>query len=551
MEIHLLLDPESPWRKTGHDLTRGDLWDGNCFLRDEQITPMFKGIHTLDDAARLCSELTGRFGWMRIQPGKIWLAADHLRSQPIFYAMDRQRIWISDIPDRILQVSTDTEIDPSLAAEYLVLGYVTGPDTLFRGLHQVEPGTIVEIAEDTEGEPPRRSVRRYWDFIHTYRDAPREHFTRHLDDVVLQTVQRAIRYADGRPIVLPLSGGYDSRLLAMTLARLEYSDVHCYSYGQKGNAEMEVGRHIASDLGFRWTGIHYTASKWRKRFHSADRKAYYRLAGREAGVPNIQELVAIAELKEQGLVPDNGVIMSGHFGGALVGGRGIYDSHTYRDRPQTDAETILRHVYHYHHNLWDWSGWRNRLEPFFRQRILDGLPELARFPDSPSACESWNIRQRQARFIVPIRHLYTYYGYDAWMPYCDQDYIRFWMTVPLAFRHDKSLYTDYIDRQAPFRIATHQPEKPILAIREAVRKTLLFRPAQSFYTSWVQGRRKRREYDRHPMAWYGIMERGDFHAHFTGRENINSFQSLELLRTLYENGYLSPEMIFKRFAGNQ
>ncbi|TVQ72335.1 MAG: asparagine synthase [Balneolaceae bacterium] len=532
------------------DIVSGTVWHDDRFVTGSELTSLFARASTVADASRLCFGLTGRFRWIRIQMDTVWMAADHLQSMPLFYAVDGNNVRISTTPGAVAASMDDPQPDPLLAAEYLVLGYITGNETLMRHIRQVEPGTLVEISGGRNDQPVRTTVHRYMNYAHTYRDATREQFTRELDDVVTQTMEKAVRYADGRPVILPLSGGYDSRLIALSLARLNYPEVHCISYGTKGSAEMNLSRQVAGELGFRWTGVHYTKEKWRKWFHGAQRRAYYRKASREARIPNIQELAAFGELKENRLVPDHGVVMGGHLGDALVGGKGIYDSYTYRERPETNPETIIRHILHYHYYLWDWSPYRAALEPWFRKRILDDLGDIDRYPDSPSACEMWNIRERQARFIVTAGQLYDFFGYDFWMPFCDQDYLRFWLTVPLRYRHDKSLYTNYIDRLSPNRIATYQPGKSVLALREAIRNTPLFSPARSLYQKWDRHRKKQREYHRHPMAWYGIMEPDDFNALFTGRENINSFQSLELLRTLLENGYLSPDCILRSATGS-
>jgi len=550
INVQILPDDNHTLPSGQPDLVSGSVWENDRFVTGTELTSLFARASSLEDASRLCSRLTGRFRWIRIQGNSVWLAVDHLQSMPLFYTVDGNTVRISSTSGAIADSMDDSQPDPLLAAEYLVLGYITGDETLMRAIRQVEPGTLVEISGGGNGRPVHTRVHRYMDYAHDYSDESREQFSRELDDIVMQTMEKAIRYADGRPVILPLSGGYDSRLIALSLARLNYPEVHCISYGAKGSPEMNLSKKVAEELGFRWTGVQYTKEKWRDWFGSSERRAYYRKASREARIPNIQELAAFGELKENRMVPDHGVVMGGHLGDALVGGKGLYDSYTYREHPETNPETIIRHILHYHYYLWDWSPYRSGLEPWFRKRILDDLGDIEQYPDSPSACEMWNIRERQARFIVTVGRLYEFFGYDFWMPFCDQDYFRFWLTVPLRFRHDKSLYTSYIDGLSPMKAATHQPEKPVLALREAIRNTPFFNTARNLYQGWNRIRRKQHEYERHPMAWYGIMDPDDFKTLFTGRENINSFQSLELLRTLLENGYLSPDCILRKATGS-
>ncbi len=546
MKIHQKFFHESQWTRFENILVRRKSVSGNTFFSDKHLIDRSKDVTDLNSARALNETLNGFFSWIKIEPDRVLLSVDHHRSIPLFYAIRGNEVFISDWTNWVYRQVPETQPDDVMLAEFLVLGYITGTQTLSRDIHQLEPGTIVEISNSNGATGIKTSTVRYFDYIHSYRSGSREQFNRDLDDILVQTMDRAVQYASGRTIALPLSGGYDSRLIALMLNRLDYPDVICYSYGKKNCAEMKIGRQIAEQLGFRWIGITYTAEKWRKWFYRKERSDYYRAASQLAGIPNIQELVAIGELRETGAMPADSVIMGGHMGGALVGGRGQYDSYTYRERPEISTETVLRHIMHYHYSLWDWSGFQTKLEPFFRERILQSLLPIETYPDSPSACEAWNIQQRQSRFIMSVPRLYDFFGFDYWMPFCDQDYMNFWLSVPLRFRHDNNLYTNYIDQLSPFRIATHSPEKRILRIREIIRGTPLFRPTQAMYNRWDRRRKRKKEYRNHPMAWYGIMEKATFDSLYTGQENINSFQSLELLRTLLENGYLSPDEILQR-----
>ncbi len=552
MIVHYILDEPNRW------MTSADASQCRIFVRSEEshnanLPEKICQLQSIDQALSLCSAIKGRFSWiqqvgLQDKPVTIRLAVDLQRSTPLFYAIDGEDVYVGDQPDLIKHRLSAPDPDFLPVAEYLVLGYVTGPDTLIHDIKQVEAGSLVAIHAGDNG--PEAKIHSYFSYRHVYRNASRDQFSRDLDDIVLQTMKRAITYADGRPIILPLSGGYDSRLIALMLHRLDYRNVICISYGNRQSAEMKLSREIANQLDFRWIGVHYTHEKWRNWFNRPERSRYYTKAARLSGIPNIQEWVAIGELKENADIPDDGVIMSGHFGDALVGGKGIYDTYTYREHPETDPETILRHILHYHYYLWDWSDYRHILEPIFRDRILGTLLPLENYPDSPGACEAWNIRERQSKYIINTGRLYDFFGYDWWMPFCDPDYLRFWLEIPLAFRHDKSLYTHYIDRMSPMDTPTYNPGKRIIAIREAIRKTPLFEPSRSLYNKWSLHRRRKSEYENHPMAWYGIMEESDFRKLYTGRENINSFQSLELLRTIFENGFLSVDDILHQASNS-
>ena len=79
-----------------------------------------------------------------------------------------------------------------------------------------------------------------------------------LENVTLNILQKIIDSADGRVIVVPLSGGYDSRLVASGFAYLGYKNVKCFSYGQKNNFESLISKKVAKKLGYDWKFIKLT-----------------------------------------------------------------------------------------------------------------------------------------------------------------------------------------------------------------------------------------------------------------------------------------------------
>ena len=61
-----------------------------------------------------------------------------------------------------------------------------------------------------------------------------------LERVTINIIDKVIRSANGRMIVVPLSGGYDSRVIASGLAHRGYRNVRCFSYGKKHNHESII-----------------------------------------------------------------------------------------------------------------------------------------------------------------------------------------------------------------------------------------------------------------------------------------------------------------------
>ncbi len=85
------------------------------------------------------------------------LARDRAGEKPLFYAETAGELWFaSEIAALIEHAPIGREIDPVALSEFLRLGYVLEPRTLFAAIRRVESGTALVI------RGRRRSVHRYW-----------------------------------------------------------------------------------------------------------------------------------------------------------------------------------------------------------------------------------------------------------------------------------------------------------------------------------------------------------------------------------------------------
>ena len=66
-------------------------------------------------------------------------------------------------------------------------------------------------------------------------------------------------------IVVPLSAGYDSRLIISALHHLNAKNI-IYSYGKKNNFESKIARQIANKLNYKWYFVELSNKKQRKNF---------------------------------------------------------------------------------------------------------------------------------------------------------------------------------------------------------------------------------------------------------------------------------------------
>ena len=114
-----------------------------------------------------------------------------------------------------------------------------------------------------------------------------------LTNLTLKIFNKMIGQIKDRQIIVPLSGGNDSRLVVSVLSHLNVKNVKCYTYGTPGNHEVKVAQLISKKLGYDWIFIPLTYNSEKKFYQSEDFKKYLDYSETFCSVPYIQSLSTV------------------------------------------------------------------------------------------------------------------------------------------------------------------------------------------------------------------------------------------------------------------
>jgi asparagine synthase (glutamine-hydrolysing) len=273
---------------------------------------------------------------------------------------------------------------------------------------------------------------------------PESQLLERLDHVFINTFSRLIESTikQGKKLVVPLSGGLDSRIIIAMLKRLGANDVICISYGGKGNRESMISKKVAEALGYDWIFVEYTAQKWHECYNSKEADCYKMFAGNLSSLPHMQDFLAIRELKNQGKLPDNSVFVPGHTADVLAGS---HIPQYYLDNSRKyDSETFLVDSLKIHYSLWKWPS-ESEVEHIFKEKInksAAGL-EIKDNDSCANAIDFFDFNERQAKFIVNSVRVYEFFGYEWRTPFWDADLINFFLKVSMKHRVGQDLYKKY------------------------------------------------------------------------------------------------------------
>ena len=207
----------------------------------ETILPLY-----LERGADAVRELDGMFGlaiWDR-RTRTLLLARDRAGEKPLFYArVDNEILFASELQCMLRHPDVGKDLDSIALAEYLKLGYVPEPRTMFRDVRRVEAGTYIRFTDTGE------QVVRYWDPA-SFEIEPRTPRTAigELRTLMERAVEKQVM--SDVPVGVFISGGLDSSILATLAAKFIGVDkVHTFSaqfaeasYDESGDAAVLAAR---------------------------------------------------------------------------------------------------------------------------------------------------------------------------------------------------------------------------------------------------------------------------------------------------------------------
>jgi len=185
--------------------------------------------------------------WWDDRRRRLTLARDPLGVKPLYYAEQDGEVILASEPTPILR---HPRVAPTpnlamLSAYLTTIRTVLGADTLFAGVHAVEPGAIVRF--DLSGSAIRRSVESYW--TPAPADEIEEGAVARTRSAVEDSLAAHLR--SDVPVCALLSGGLDSTILT-ALAAQRIDDLRTYAAGAPDGADdddLACAERVARDLG--------------------------------------------------------------------------------------------------------------------------------------------------------------------------------------------------------------------------------------------------------------------------------------------------------------
>ncbi|WP_127341332.1 hypothetical protein [Halorubrum sp. 48-1-W] len=478
----VLIHNDSIWITDGSLYVRGHAYYERTYLDKQEILEKLKGLNNLTTLKDIISNLNGFFSIIIDEKDKTIIAADRMRSSPVFYSKLNNDFLVSDDCNWLKKKMKNSSISSVIETEYITSRFVTGSDTLHSDIKQIQAGEMVVFDKESNTIEHKRH--------HIHRLSSDEYISENLnkkfENVLENSFSRLVDIADGRPIFIPLSGGYDSRLIALMLKQIGYENVVTYSTNIFTEKNRSIAKSVAENLGFAWLNAELTHNDWGKFQDSPMWDKYFNMAGSLAVLPTLMDILTLIELDQKGKIPENALFVPGHSSlDTMKATPTIFEGQEEIDVDQLGSYIIDQHFKYNEHVPRPKSKLIDRISKNLGINTLNG-------PDSPvEAFERWRLEERRSKLIINQVRAYDYLNLDWWLPLEDREIYEFWRKVPIEEKRHREFYEDYIENKyislvGVDRATAEKVAEPNLIIfaKKHFRETSLWPLLQTGYNFW-------------------------------------------------------------------
>ncbi|MET9380886.1 asparagine synthase-related protein [Streptomyces sp. NPDC002928] len=254
--------------------------------------------------------LDGMYALVRRAPdGSLTVARDPLGIKPLYLRRHPAGVAVASEIPALLELFGPAEVRPAAVAQFLLYGRVVDGGTFYEGVTAVPPGARLLLKEGQVQHLGTDPVV----------PAPEPAGPETLRTAVAESVRRVL--VSDRPLGLAVSGGLDSTVLALELARLGVSELSTVSVVPEGNGDGVTDLAALGLPGTAWRG-------WRHRWAGFGPDdlldgipAAVRALGEPTAMTSVPMYAALARLaQESGIV----VLLVGEGADELFGGYRSY-----------------------------------------------------------------------------------------------------------------------------------------------------------------------------------------------------------------------------------
>ena len=412
------------WRHCGCAYARGfAFFDGGELLNSCRLAEFFAECHDEHAFAAALEKCNGMFSVVVCNPDFRAAAIDGTRLYPVFFKVQAQTVSLADDPYCLLD--SDSALDADSKAIYDASAAALSGTTLVGNVRQLPAFCYAVFSNGGEVV-----LKSYYDYL-TQKTDEVERSCEEMMKALDNAFGRLKQYVGNRQVVVPLSGGYDSRTIVCMLKKHGFSDVLCYTVSRDGTKELDDARRVAERLGVRFLQIN---NKDVSASFLSDPQfdRYVRHLGCLTNFVWLFEYFAIIKMRSLGVLRSDAVFMPGHsgdfLGGSLLTKMNVGEN--------CSDEAIARNLLlnHFEYNFGQKA-----------QQIVTCRISAMRGATSYSKAQQFIFENKLPMQINNSARVYDFFGYEAVLPFWDMELLDFFKTASREQLYQKRLYNETLN----------------------------------------------------------------------------------------------------------
>lgn len=194
-----------------------------------------------EPAERWAAELDGRCTVVRAEEATLEIYVDPLGAYPVFETEVEGVRWFANNATALRLLAGEDSVDEQAVASVLAGGWSLGGEPLWRAVRRVRPGVVLSLSPDGERRDKLLALERVVALPGAGLDTERA-----ASD--LSELTGALARWPGRPNVLPLTGGRDSRLIFAAALRADF-EFDALTGGAPTDPDVQVAARLAARVG--------------------------------------------------------------------------------------------------------------------------------------------------------------------------------------------------------------------------------------------------------------------------------------------------------------
>lgn len=433
--VSLTYNKAFQWKEYGNVFYKGYFIPSSIYDTSEMILQALNNCESLESFVSILDCIDGCFAIVINKEEKTFFAVDRIRTFPLFYEINGE--FISDKAESVREWTKRADIDELLVDELRAKRTTAPGRTVFQDIMQLKAGAAGMV------EAGNIKIKHYYRHIQCSREKlSEEQNSQKFTSVLNLTFKNLIATIKNGKIILPLSGGYDSRLIAAMLYENGIKNVFCYTYGVETDYEVQFSKKVAEKLGYSWKCIPYTEEEWKEVFddNNVSIKEYFNDAHNHCNIPHLQEYIALKRLIDMGDIQKGDIVIPGFCGDFHAGSfTDLTGLKSISIKGLVDF-TYVNHYVNYRYEKKKEYALKQYLKKYYASlgyEIKDRNSIIA-------AYQEWCIEGRVAMWTVNSVRIYEHFGLEFRLPQWQREYIDFWYTLDNEYRFNCSFYKKYL-----------------------------------------------------------------------------------------------------------